>query len=151
DLEAEYAAGDMDDDDYRTLKADYTARAAAVIRTIESGTDVGDDVADGGGGSSGGWGRRLVGVGLLAVIAVVRGGVVAQSSGRRGGGGLTGLDVSAASSRLGDCQQLEIESELDEALACYGEILESLPANVGALTFRGWLRVRAFDAEAGLD
>ena len=41
DLDAEYEAGDLDDDDYRTLRADYTARAAAVIRAID-----GDD-ADG--------------------------------------------------------------------------------------------------------
>ena len=38
DLEAEYAAGDLDDADYESLKADYTTRAARVLRAIEAGS-----------------------------------------------------------------------------------------------------------------
>lgn len=37
DLEAERAAGDVDDTDYTTLKDGYTVRAASVLREIESG------------------------------------------------------------------------------------------------------------------
>jgi cytochrome c-type biogenesis protein CcmH/NrfG len=37
DLDAERAAGNVDDGTYETLHADYTARAAAVIRALESG------------------------------------------------------------------------------------------------------------------
>jgi hypothetical protein len=37
DLEREHEAGDVDDDDYRTLKAGYTVRAATVLRQIETG------------------------------------------------------------------------------------------------------------------
>ena len=37
DLEREYEAGDVDDDDYQTLMDGYTARAAAVMRTIDDG------------------------------------------------------------------------------------------------------------------
>lgn len=37
DLEAEREAGNLDDDRYRKLKDDYTARAAAVLRSIEEG------------------------------------------------------------------------------------------------------------------
>lgn len=37
DLEREREAGDVDDDDYRTLKDGYTVRAAAVLRQIEDG------------------------------------------------------------------------------------------------------------------
>lgn len=37
DLERERAAGDVDDDDYQTLKDGYTVRAAAVLRQIEEG------------------------------------------------------------------------------------------------------------------
>ncbi len=36
DLEQERAAGEVTDDDYAVLKDDYTARAAAVLRTIEA-------------------------------------------------------------------------------------------------------------------
>src|SRR5205807_2945632 len=39
DLEAERAAGNLDDEHYRTLKDDYTARAAAVLRSIDEGRD----------------------------------------------------------------------------------------------------------------
>src|SRR5437868_2380987 len=35
DLEAERAAGDIEENDYRELKDDYTARAAAVIRALD--------------------------------------------------------------------------------------------------------------------
>ena len=39
DLETERAAGNLDDERYRALKDDYTARAAAVLRSIEEGHD----------------------------------------------------------------------------------------------------------------
>ena len=65
DLEREYEAGDVDDQDYVALKDDYTARAAGVLRAIEAGrsalpprrpTDwrrilVGAGVGGGGGGA----------------------------------------------------------------------------------------------------
>ena len=35
DLDREHDAGDLEDDDYQTLKDDYTARAADVLRAIE--------------------------------------------------------------------------------------------------------------------
>jgi tetratricopeptide (TPR) repeat protein len=37
DLEREREAGDVDDDDYRTLKDGYTVRAASVLRQIDDG------------------------------------------------------------------------------------------------------------------
>ena len=39
DLETERDAGNLDDERYRQLKDDYTARAAAVLRSIEEGRD----------------------------------------------------------------------------------------------------------------
>jgi uncharacterized protein (TIGR02996 family) len=39
DLETERETGNLDDDRYRALKDDYTARAAAVLRSIEKGRD----------------------------------------------------------------------------------------------------------------
>ena len=35
DLEREFAAGDMDEADYRTLRDDYTVRASEVLRAID--------------------------------------------------------------------------------------------------------------------
>lgn len=146
DLEREYVAGDVDDHDYRTLRDDYTARAAAVLHAIEDGraafAAAKQPVSS----------RRRIGtiVGVL-LVAVLAGALVTQASGRRGSGGLTGLDVTSASNRLGDCQALDSAGEADEARSCYSDILESLPANVGALTYRGWLQVREFDVEDGVE
>jgi uncharacterized protein (TIGR02996 family) len=39
DLETEREAGNLDDERYQTLKDDYTARAAAVLRSLEEGRD----------------------------------------------------------------------------------------------------------------
>ncbi len=146
DLERERAAGDVDDHDYRTLKDDYTARAAAVLRAIEE-----DRFAEPSDPEPSGAIRRrfVVGLGVLA-LAVVAGALVAQASGRRTGSELTGLDVQSASFRIDDCQNLEQAGEEQEALACYGDVLDELPANVEALTFRGWLQVRSFDIDDGL-
>jgi len=144
DLERERAAGDVDDDDYRTLKDDYTARAADVLRSIEAGhaaLRAAPPVSAS---------RRLATIVGIVLVAGLAGLLVAQASGRRGGGSLSGLDVTAASSRLSDCQADEREGEVDAALACYGEVLDALPANVEALTFRGWLQVREFDVDDGL-
>lgn len=146
DLERERAAGDVDDHDYRTLKDDYTARAATVLRAIAEGEAAFRDHA-----SPPSRGRRIVTVGAVALVAVLAGVLVAQSSGRRGSGGLTGLDVTAASARISQCQQAEQDGEVDEALRCYTEVLEQLPANAEALTYRGWLQVREGEIEAGLD
>jgi tetratricopeptide (TPR) repeat protein len=152
DLERERVAGDVDDHDYRTLKADYTARAAAVLRTLD-----GSAASSAAAVSSPGprrrvssRGRRIATVAGVALVAVLAGVLVAQSSGRRGSASLTGLDVRAASSRISQCQELEQSGDADGALACYGEVLDALPANVEALTFRGWLQVREFDVEEGL-
>lgn len=145
DLERERLAGDIDTTDHRTLKDDYTRRAAEVLRAIEEGRTAFAEVRP-----TTSMKRRVLAIGAVVLVALVAGLLVAQSSGRRGSSGLTGLDVAAASSRVDDCQTLEREGDPDAALGCYGEILESLPGNVGALTFRGWLQVREFDVEDGL-
>lgn len=153
DLERERAAGDVDDHDYRTLKADYTARAAAVLRALDPPAPTPtDDPAPAAPARRRvpARGRRIATIAGVALVAVLAGVLVAQSSGRRGSGSLTGLDVRAASSRVTQCQELERSGDPEGALGCYGEVLDVLPANVEALTFRGWLQVREFDADAGL-
>ena len=146
DLDRELAAGDIDEVDHQALTADYTARAADVLRAIDDGRAAIDDAR-----APTSLRRRLLAVGGVAAIAVVAGILVAQSSGSRGSSGLTGLDVAAASSRTDDCLGLEQGGDPDEAFDCYSEILDSLPGNVPALTFRGWLQVREFDVDDGID
>lgn len=146
DLDREFAAGDIDEADHHALTADYTTRAAEVLRAIDDGRAAIDDARP-----PTSLRRRLVAVGGVAAVAVLAGVLVAQSSGSRGSSGLTGLDVAAASSRTDDCLAFEQGGESDEALDCYSEILDSLPGNVPALTFRGWLQVREFDVADGID
>ena len=70
DLESERAAGAIDDETYATLHADYTARAAAVLRAMRRGDDhVATEAADARAGrlKVGVW----VGVVAFAVIAAV--------------------------------------------------------------------------------
>jgi len=152
DLERERAAGDVDDHDYRTLKADYTARAAAVLRSLDRTDDAGaaTPAPRSGRVRVSSRGRRIATIAGIALVAVLAGVLVAQSSGRRGSGSLTGLDVTAASSRISDCQELEQSGDADGALGCYDDVLDAVPANVEALTFRGWLQVRQFEVEDGL-
>jgi tetratricopeptide (TPR) repeat protein len=149
DLDAELAAGDLDTEDHRTLTADYTARAADVLRSLETGGAGEPDEAPDERRSP--LVRRLLAVGGVVALAALAGVLVMQASGERGSSGLTGLDVSAASARFDDCQLIDQRGEAEEAMDCYSEILESLPINVPALTFRGWLQIREFDLDDGLD
>lgn len=151
DLERERAAGDVDDHDYRTLKADYTSRAAAVLRALDAdGEEAAPVSASSARRRTSPRGRRIATIAGVALVAVLAGVLVAQSSGRRGSGSLTGLDVRAASSRVSECQEQEQSGDAEGALDCYTEVLDVVPANAEALTYRGWLQVREFDVADGL-
>ena len=84
DLDREYAAGDVDEVDYEALKDDYTARAAAVHRAIESGKA---NFAKRGRRPS--ISRGALVVAAVAVFSVVAGVVIATSYGTRTSGDST--------------------------------------------------------------
>lgn len=134
DLEREHDAGDIDDADYEALKDDYTARAAAVIRAIESRQARFAEQR----------GRRSpVALAVIAaavvVFAVIVGVVVMQSSGQRGAGETATGDVRMTSrQRLLEAQALWA-TDPEGALVIYDEILEDDPSNAEAMTYRGWL------------
>jgi cytochrome c-type biogenesis protein CcmH/NrfG len=69
DLEAERAAGGIDEETYARLHADYTARAAAAVRAERDGTDEIDASPGVERGAS--TGRRVAVIGGLLVFAVV--------------------------------------------------------------------------------
>jgi hypothetical protein len=133
DLEAEYAAGDVDEADYVELRDGYTARAAAVIRAINAnGSTARRRVSLGG--------RRRLGV-IVATLALAAGlsWAVAASSGQRlAGQQITGLDprddvsILLAEARSGSMANPAGSAEL------YAAVLEVDPTNVEALTYRGW-------------
>ncbi len=148
DLEREHAAGDLDDDDHRTLLDDYTARTAAVLRALEALDGDGaatappdarpPDVVGAPDGSR--WRAAVVAVVVLG-LAVVAGVLVAQASGQRGGGTLTGNDDTVRA-RLANCQPLAF-SDPEAGVECYQDLLVESPDNVEALTYQGWALVRA--------
>ena len=133
DLEAEYAAGDLDDADYESLKADYTTRAARVLRAIEAGEQPAPIKAPT--AKRTGW-MWLAGI---AVVATLAGILVAQFSGSRTlNDTITGEIRVTTRELLLEAQQLLGEGDLDAAIDVYDDVLELSPANTEALAYKAW-------------
>lgn len=145
DLDRELAAGDVDERDYLALKDDYTARAAAVLRSIEDGRRTASRAR------SRSWGRLLATVAGIVAFAVVAGVLVAQSAGRRDASdSITGDIRQSATEKLNRAGRLGAEGEVDEAISLYDEVLAEQPANVEALTYKGWLLTLSGEPSEGL-
>jgi tetratricopeptide (TPR) repeat protein len=145
DLEREHDAGDVDDPDYLALRDDYTARAAAVIRTLEQ-----ERVAPSASAASATpgrrWPRRLAWVALIAAFAVVAGVLMARASGsRRDGDTATGDIPLSTRQLLIDAQTKASQGDLPGAIKIYDKALSEQPSNVEALTYRGWAKFRNGD------
>lgn len=148
DLEAEHEAGDVDEHDYESLRDDYTARAARVIRTIERHQA---RVVDPEPRSA--WWRR-VGVGAAVVVfALLAGVLVAQATGRRGAG-----DTATGDIRESSRQQIDAavalagpgSEDYSGAIAELDAVLERSPDNVEAMTWKGWFQHLSGDSATGL-
>lgn len=144
DLEREHAAGDMDDLDYRTLKDDYTLRAAEVLEALEqqrsalrSATTTRRPAV-----------TAAVAVGVV-LFAAAAGVLVARSSGQRGDGAITGA-VGTQRAELATCQSVSFQDP-EGGIECYADILADAPDQVEALTYQGWAKVRAGDVEGGAE
>ncbi len=146
DLERERNAGDVDEVDYAALQDDYTARAAAVLRDIETGQARPKRSRRGSTTR-----RALIAVGVL-VFAGLTGLLVAQASGRRDAGEFSSGDIrQSVTEKLNEAGQLFSESDAEGAIALYDEVLEDQPTNAEALTYKGWaLYTLVGDQEAAL-
>lgn len=167
DLEAEHNAGGIDDESYRRLHDDYTARAAAAIRSlrVEQQAQKGARPA---------WARRrILIVGAVVVFAVLAGVALASalgarlpgqtSSGNTGAKSTTGaatarqrrqqLEAAVArnpqdvAGRLLLAELLENENNPAGALAQYDQILKLDPSNAVAEAQGG--RILYLTAQAG--
>jgi tetratricopeptide (TPR) repeat protein len=146
DLEREHAAGDVDGGDYETLKDDYTARAARVIRAIES-----HQARTRASRRPRSWRRLAATVAGVAAFAVLAGVLVAQASGRRGSGdALTGDIRQSAREDLAAAMELASDGDRKGAVDIYDDVLDADPGNVEALTYRGWFLFLDGDP-AGID
>lgn len=146
DLEREHAAGDVDDHDYQALRDDYTARAAAVLRELDTGRAAPP-------GSRRATPRRTVAIAAATVaFAVAAGVLVAQTAGRRDPGEVaTGGIRQSVTEKLNEAGRRAGEGDLDAAIALYDEVLEDEPAHAEALTYKGWLQTLDGDTAGGLE
>jgi len=139
DLDAERAAGDIDDDDYRTLRDDYTRRAARALRAEARGrtAPVSTPVRR----SPGQWAAIVVGIVGFAVLLGV---LVAQAAGeRRSGDGITGAIDRSPTQAAASCINLTVEWQQaggvpTDAIECYQDVLADDPDNPVALTYLAW-------------
>jgi tetratricopeptide (TPR) repeat protein len=136
DLEKEHAAGDVDVDDYTTLRDGYIARAAAITREIEGTASVAVDDEHQPGKK---WLKVLGAVTAVIAVAVAAGWWVADQSGQRlpGQSSSGGIEMSS-SVRLSLARSLNF-SDPAQAIQLYTDVLKIEPDNVETLTYRSWL------------
>jgi tetratricopeptide (TPR) repeat protein len=141
DLDAERAAGDLDDADHQALRNDYTARAAAAIRAVDEHRASLPPRAP--------RSRRrfaLLAV-VAAVLAVVAGLALADAAGQRDPGETITGSVDSTRTRVLECQELGADlTKLLDAIRCFDDVLATDPGNVEALTYRGWYLVLGWNA-----
>lgn len=143
DLDAEHAAGELEDADHRTLRDDYTARAAAVIHAIEAHSV---PVARNRRSSR----RFLLGAAVAAVFAVVAGFALAGASGQRAPGEVITGGVDSPRARVLECQQIGADlARLLESIRCFDEVLAADPGNAEAMAYRGWYLLLAWRSSGG--
>ncbi len=133
DLDREHDAGDIDETDYVTLRDGYTARAAAVLRAIESAQAALPAK------KPRNWRRIALWGAIVVVVAVAAGVLVAWASGDRLPGDTSSGDIAQnVTAKLAEARSLQA-SDLKGAIQRYDEVLQVEPDNAEALAYRGWL------------
>ncbi len=147
DLEESRSEGRVDDGEYRTLKDDLTARAAAVIHRLE-GDGRGDYPAD---RPSDRTGRKWLVAGCVAMAAALAFGAVWWAADSRDPGGtLTGDIPESTSTLLAGAEACLAQGDIGCAGEAYDEVLEIDPANLEAITYKGAVLFQEGDIEAAL-
>jgi hypothetical protein len=132
DLDREHDAGDIDDADYEALRDGYTARAAAVLRAIESEQAAAPRRRPR-------KARIAAWSALVVAVAVLAGVVVAWASGDRLPGDSSSGDIAQnVTSELAEARALQ-SSDLKGAIQRYDDVLKVEPDNAEALAYKGWL------------
>lgn len=144
DLESERGAGNIDDETYRTLHEDYTARAAEVIRSLRDDTEpVRVEV-----GRASRRTKIIAIVCIVAFVGVTGYGLTRALSPRSPGDTITGNSDSATSGQSDE----EILADLEQAAADAPDSYEARIAYARMLLgFDLAQALREFDAAAQLD
>jgi tetratricopeptide (TPR) repeat protein len=135
DLDREFEAGDLAEDDYRTLRDDYTRRAADLLREIDGSKSALPPAPPRRRG-------RTVAIGAtVSALAVATGLFVAQSSGQRlANDEITGDITASASSDATDAQAAAAAGDFEQAIELSNRALAAAPDDVATLAYRGWFR-----------
>jgi len=140
ELDEEFAVGDLDQDDYQSLRSDYVSRTAEVIKQIESPQTTSTVLQTPRDATQFTRLRKnLLTLLIVIVVAVGSGWLVAQQSGQRlSGQSLTGGIEDSTASLLSRARATNfIDPKV--AIDLYSQVLEVDPDNVEALTYRAWL------------
>jgi tetratricopeptide (TPR) repeat protein len=138
DLDREHVSGELTDQEYETLRNDYTRRVAAVVRFLDETEPrkVGMAIS----GRFWRWFAVILSVGVLSGFAV------AQFSGLRAPGETISGEIDRSPrSRLANAQRLFFTEDLEGARLAVEEILRDAPALEGALVLSAQLHERAGD------
>ena len=145
DLDSEFAAGDIDEVDYQTLKDDYTARAAKLSRVLD-GAPVKRTKA-----ATLPVGRKIMWIAGVVLLAAFSAFAMVEFSGARGANETASGDIRLSSaSLLNDASAEFRQGNIEGAIETYGEVLEQSPTNVEAFTYRGWLQYQTGNVEAAI-
>ena len=138
DLDAERAAGDIDDHDYEELRDGYTARAAAVLRALDAPASPPLPAPS---PARGGRRGRIVIFGILAVCGVLAGVLLARNAGTRlPGDNISGSTPTSPTAKLdAQAQQLIQKSDILGAIKSFDAALKIDPNDAQALAYKGWL------------
>ena len=137
DLDDEFKAGDLNLDDYNSLRSDYVARTAQVIKEIESPepTSSTSDTIQ----SAGRFRQTIITLLVVLIVATGAGWLVARQSGQRlSGQSLSGGIEDSTASLLSRARATNFVDP-QAAIELYSQVLGLDPDNVEALTYRAWL------------
>ena len=138
DLDREHVSGELTDQEYETLRNDYTRRVAAVVRFLDETEPRKFGIA-----ISGRFWRWLA---VILSVGVLSGFAVAQFSGLRAPGETISGEIDRSPrSRLANAQRLFFTEDLEAARLAVEEILRDAPALEGALVLSAQLHERAGD------
>ncbi|MFM7337542.1 MAG: tetratricopeptide repeat protein [Actinomycetota bacterium] len=139
DLEQEHKFGDLDDQDFETLRKDYVARAAATIKQIESSGSTLSPEQRAPKSSTNRRGRTVLVASMVLLVAGLTGWFVAQQSGQRlAGDSIAGSIEDSTASILSRARATNFVDP-QAAIELYTQVLAVDPDNVEALTYRAWL------------
>lgn len=153
DLDAELAAGDISEEDYRALRDDYTARAAALIRQLDSTSSEGQVDMDQPAAPRPRRRLAIAAAGVVALSLAAGWGLSSAMGERLPGEQATGSIVETPVDPLDRAQRLVSEGKVLEAVKLYDEVLAENPTGrtkAIALAQRGWLISRAASADPSL-